>query len=238
MAISGSYDFTLTRNQIITGALRLLGVVGQGVTPDADQITDAAEALNLVAKSWMAEGLQIWVIKLTNFTMVSGTKTYRMGPSQTVNIQKPLKVYDVWLRDTTSNEDVQLTKLTQQEYDSLSSKSTTGPPTQYYTEHLLDYVDLHLFATPDSTTAAGKSCYVRYQAPVSDFDAAGDTPDFPQEWLRALKWGLAAELAMEYGYPSRDRQELVAMAEKFKQDALAFTQEEGSIFFQVDKMRG
>lgn len=235
MTISGSYDFTLTRNQIITGALRLLGVVAQGVTPDSNQISDASEALNVLTKAWMAEGLPVWVIKKTSFSLTASTTSYRMGPSQTVNIQKPLKIYQAWLRDTTTSVDTPLYQITQQQYNTLSNKTSTGTPTQFYAEHLLDYVDFYVFPTADSTTVSGKTCHVVYQAPSSDFDSSGDTPDFPQEWLRALKWGLAAEIALEYGYPPKDRQEILAMAEKFKQDALAFTQEEGSLFFQIDR---
>jgi hypothetical protein len=76
-----------------------------------------------------------------------------------------------------------------------------------------------------------------YQAPFADFDSSTDVVDFPQYWIRALKYGLADEIAMEYGYPIKDRQELMLRAEKYKEDALSFTQEEGSYYFKIDTYR-
>ena len=54
MATSGSTDFTLTRDDIIKGALRALEVLRSGSTPPASEIQDAAQALNLIIKSWMS----------------------------------------------------------------------------------------------------------------------------------------------------------------------------------------
>lgn len=53
MALSASYDFTLTRDDAITEALQQLGVLGAGQSPSADDLTDCALTLNLMLKSWM-----------------------------------------------------------------------------------------------------------------------------------------------------------------------------------------
>jgi len=96
---------------------------------------------------------------------------------------------------------------------------------------------LSLYLTPDSVYAANKIVYFLFQRPFADFDSATDTPDFPQEWIRALKYGLADEMCMEYGLAQKERLELKARATEYKEEALAFTQEEGSLFFSLDKSR-
>ena len=60
MTTSGTSDFNLTRNQIIRGALRKLGVIATGETPNQLIITECAEALNAMVKRWDAKGIHIW----------------------------------------------------------------------------------------------------------------------------------------------------------------------------------
>ena len=231
-----TYDFNLNRDEVIKGALRTLGVISQGQTPDTDQINDCAEALNILVKAWEADGLPLWAIKQTSFPMTS-TASYRIGTGQTVDTAKPLKIYNAWTRDNTSNVDIPMYNMSQQQYDTLGNKQSTGTPTQYYYECLNTYGNFYMYPKPDSSVISNRTAYIRYQAPFADFDASTDYPDFPQEWIRALKWGLAAELAFEFGYPIKDRQQLLGMAEKFKEEALGFGQENASFYFQPDKMR-
>lgn len=233
MTISNLYDFDLTRNQIIAGALRLLGVIGQGQTPDANQYSDCAEALNIMLKAWEAEGLPLWAIKIQAIPLVAGQRVYSIGPSKDVDTQKPLKLYQSYYRQT-SNVDIPMTSLSQSEYNNLGNKTTPGRPIQYYYENLLDYGNLYVFPVPTSSEA-GENIYITYQRPFADFDSATDTADVPQEFLRALKYNLAMELALEFGYPTQDRNTLLQMAERYRQQAFAFNQEEESLTFQVDR---
>lgn len=62
MATSGTVTFRTNRNEIIKGALRVCGAIDpeDSNAPSANQITNAAESLNLLVKSWEAIGLQLW----------------------------------------------------------------------------------------------------------------------------------------------------------------------------------
>lgn len=62
MATSGTVTFRTNRNEIINGALRLVGGVDAENTSggSAAQISNGAEALNLLVKSLEANGLQLW----------------------------------------------------------------------------------------------------------------------------------------------------------------------------------
>lgn len=237
MAISNSYDFSSSRDNIIKGALRILGVISQGQTPDATQTTDAAEALNQIVKAWASEGIPLWIIKKQSVTLSSSVGTYLIGLGQTVNIARPTRIYQAMLNNTTNGVDTPLTPLSQEEYQNLSQKTITGTPSQYYYEPLRNTGTLYLWPKPDTTTAANYTVQIVYQSPMADFDAAGDEPDLPQEGIRALKWALASELTFEFGYPSKDRNELFQRAEFHKQEFLGSIQEEASLFFKAD-LRG
>lgn len=71
---------------------------------------------------------------------------------------------------------------------------------------------------------------------LEDFDAASDTPDFPQEWYEALYVGLAARLARKYRLSIAERKELKEEAEKALTDAEGWDREqETSIYFQPSR---
>ena len=63
MALSGSIDFTLTRDDAIKEALQQLGVLGAGVSPTSDDLTDCGVTLNLMLKSWQNKEIAQNLIK-------------------------------------------------------------------------------------------------------------------------------------------------------------------------------
>ena len=63
MATSGDISLTTTRNEIITEALELLGVIEPGVTPNANDITSCARSLNFMIKAWQTDGLAVFTVK-------------------------------------------------------------------------------------------------------------------------------------------------------------------------------
>lgn len=78
MATSGSSDFNLTRDGIITRALELINAISPGDTPGSSLITNGATALNSLVKSWQSEGVGIWGLEwktktLTAATVITGT---------------------------------------------------------------------------------------------------------------------------------------------------------------------
>jgi len=63
MATSGDISLTITRDDIITEALELLGVLEAGVSPNSDDLTSAARSLNFIIKAWQTDGLQVFTVK-------------------------------------------------------------------------------------------------------------------------------------------------------------------------------
>ena len=235
MTTSNSTVFNVTRDQIINGALRILGVLSTGQTADVGQITEAAEALNIFVKALEAEGMPQWGISTYAIPLTAAANTYQIGIGKTINISKPLKVIQAWNHDSTSNIDIPMRLLTRQEYSMLGNKTSSGNPIQYYYEPRINYGVLSVFPTPSSTEATNNTIYITYQRTFEDFLAAGDTPDFPQEWLETLKYGLAVRLASEYGIDAESRRLLTQEYMIIKNAALSFGSEEGSLFFGIDR---
>jgi hypothetical protein len=228
MSTSGSTDFNINRDQLIAGALRLCGAVAQGETPTAAQVTEASEALNMLIKAWQADGMPLWVIKNYTLTLVSGTNTYTVTP-------KLLKVIQAFNHNTSTNIDVPMRIVTRQEYNVLGNKTSTGNPIQVFSSPELTNTVVKLFPTPDATSASQNQVVLVYQKQFDDMDSASDNLEFPNEWFEAVKYGLATRMAGEYGVSLDDRRQLLSEANSIKQEALSFSTEEGSFFFQADR---
>jgi len=232
MCTSGSTDFASSRDIIIKGALRKVGALAQGQTPTTNDVNDAAEALNTLAKAWMADGMPLWKIVTYAFPLSASVNSYRIGLSQTVNTNKPVHIIQAFIRDTSSNVDIPLRIETLYDYNRLSNKSATGRPIQLSYLPQRTFGDIFIYPTPDATIASTNQIYIRFQSPYEDFDSAADEPDFPQEWFQALIYGLAYTLAPEYGIPIQERNVLREDMLMYKAEALSGGSEEGSMFIQ------
>lgn len=60
MATSGTYTFSVTRNEIIRDALALLGVYGVGLPVQVEDQNLAVSFLNKMVKAWQMQGLHLW----------------------------------------------------------------------------------------------------------------------------------------------------------------------------------
>lgn len=236
MATSGSTNYSVTRDDIIKRALRIVGAIGQGETPSTDATSEAALALNEIVKEWQADGMQLWKYKeSTAITLVAGTNSYNIGTGYTVNQVAPLKVVQAFYRTTSSNTDRPLVLLTKQEYEILGNKSTQAAISQiYYMPPGPPLTEMkgviYTYPTPDSTTASAGTLFLIGMYPIEDFDASTDNADFPSYYYNTLAWGLADQLAYEYGVPYTERSMITKKAEVHKSRAMGFDMEEGSVF--------
>jgi hypothetical protein len=74
MATSGSYNFKMQRDGIIAAALRKLGVLGRGQTPNDNQITEGAVSLNVLVKKLQGIGVGLWALEWVTRTLTASTE--------------------------------------------------------------------------------------------------------------------------------------------------------------------
>jgi hypothetical protein len=242
-----SSTFTVSRDDIISLALRKLGVLEIGDTPDSATITNAALSLNLLIKQLSTEGLKLWKNSELIIPLTSGKTVYTLGGSSsdlmydtqapTVAItDRPLKVIQGFYRNiqTTPHIDVPLMVVAKQDYNTLGSKFSTGATnTIFYDVKALNGL-LYVFLTPDTTAASNTELHIVVQLPLNDLNAALDVPDFPNEWMNVLVWNLADQLALEYGVPMNHRQEIAQRASTYKTLLTDWDVEAPSSFFTPD----
>jgi hypothetical protein len=223
----------MTGDQLCNAALRKLSVLGDGQSPSATQLTNATEALNVMLKTFMADGMPLWVISEYNIPLTA-THDYTIGVGQTINIPAPLKVTQVILKDLTAQTSIPLNIRSHYDYNLLANQGSVGTPTTYFYEPKNQIGVMHIWPIPDAYAIANQVATMVYQRPFYDMTTGTDTLDFPQYWQEAIIYGLAWRLSPEYGVPLQDRNELKVEAEYFLQKAQSFGTEEGSFFIQPD----
>lgn len=86
MTTSGTYSFSVSRDDIIRQAMLNIGKLGEGETPTASDTADCARILNMVVKQWQgtadfAPGLKTWT-RRRGYLFLSGTSgQYQLGPA-------------------------------------------------------------------------------------------------------------------------------------------------------------
>jgi hypothetical protein len=306
MAVTGTNSFTVTRNDIIDAALRTLGVIGIGETPQTEDYTNCSQALNIMIKGWAKKGWPLWTVQELVVPMVSGVRVYPIGPTAgyvysvtstggtgytagtwtatngttgtaasgtytvvdgapavftvlqggntytsapttftlsgagtgatiTATIvglttNKPVRAMTAYIRDSYNN-DTTLMPISKQEYDMQGYKFTTGVPNQFYYDNQLSNANLYVYNVPDASTS---SIYLSVERMFYDMTTGTDSFDFPQEWFQALKWGLAAEIAVEYGIDIQMVPYYEQKASVYLEEAFSFAVEETSVYFGVD----
>lgn len=116
--------------------------------------------------------------------------------------RRPLQILTAVLRNS-SNQDTDLTVMTLEDYEGLPAKAdstTTGDPTSIYYESQLTNGILYTDVYPSDTT---KYIHTVYLSPIEDFNAATDTPDYPQQWYLALSYGLAVLISPLFSFAVR-----------------------------------
>lgn len=238
MATSGITTYSRTRDQIVSFALRKIGVLELGVTPNATEVTNAVEALDMMIKSWVTKGIKLWTLQEITIPLTASTSSYIIGPAAaiptpTVTADKPLKLLQAWLRNTTvtPNNDIPMQIISQQEYNLLGSKGSTGTANSVYLQVGRDTSTLYVYLTPTSTEVSTYDLIILTQRLIQDAGGASANLDFPVEWFYALGWNLAAELSVDYGVDSERLSYIEAKAAKFLQEVEDFDTEYSSTFF-------
>ena len=242
-----SSSYSITRDQIIASALRKVGVLEIGATPDAETIANASMSLNLLVKQLSTEGLKLWKNAEIIIPLVTNKTAYILGGATSVTMynslaptvpitDKPLKAIQGFYRNLQSTPyiDVPVMLVSKQEYNVLGSKFSTGSTNTVFYDPKVNNGILYVYLTPDSSTSTNMQLHLVVQLPLNDVLTSSDIPDFPNEWMNCLVWNLTDQLALEYGVPMNARQEIAQRAIMYRTMLDDWDVEASSTFFAPD----
>lgn len=212
MSSSGTSIHTLTRNDIVRRALRKLG----NKNPSNTDIVDGVNTLNDIVKEVDIDGRWLWAstVDETELILNLNQRTYVFSATPGVS-NIPGDILDIeqnamfLLKGTNF---VTIRKLSYSERISTFDRENNNEPVSFYLDRQPDPHNstISFLQTPNATYTARFT----YRRRLFDFTAAGDNPDFPQEWNLTLIFKLASELSDEYGLPLQERQLLEVKADK------------------------
>ena len=180
MTISGSTDFELDVADYVEEAFERCGLeVRTGY-----DLKTAKRSMNLMFADWANRGLNQWTIAEKNLTVTEGDGTYDLGTS-TIDILSL-----VVRRDGT---DYALDRISRDEYLNIPTKSTTGRPTQYFVDRLINPV-LKMWPLPDNSTDV---VYYNALIRLDDADTYTNTVQVPFRFYPALAAGLAYYISIK-----------------------------------------
>lgn len=81
MATSGNVSFTMTAEKVIDKAFGKIGVKVAEQALQPEEIQDGLDALNLMVKSWQAQGLHLWAKDEGVLFLDVGKTDFNLGPS-------------------------------------------------------------------------------------------------------------------------------------------------------------
>lgn len=86
MTTSGSSNFIVTAKDIITEALEQLGVLGEGEEASDNQIRSSLRTLNMMTKTWQANGLNLFAVQELFLFLKQNQLSYRLDSSTPDNV--------------------------------------------------------------------------------------------------------------------------------------------------------
>ena len=123
------------------------------------------------------------------------------------------------------------------DYDYLPNLYNTGIITQYFYDpqtgngvYTTPMGLMNVWPTPADNTNGMRFVALR---PLQNFTTLANIPDFPAEWLAALRWNLAVEIAPEYDVPADRFDRLKGKADEWFMRASAWDKEPESVLFGV-----
>lgn len=199
----------VTGQSLCTSSLVKAGIVAAGETAAAEQIASAFEMLNDMIDGWGNQRLTIFTTERHLYPLISGTQTYTIGPGGTFNQARPLWIPYAGIVTQVTNPyplETPLAVWTVQDWAGISTKTNiTSPIPQglYYDK---------AFSAPHGglgnisfwpTFQGGSVTQVALYTPtaLTGFADLVTSYGFPPGYVKALKYNLAVELAIDWGRP-------------------------------------
>ena len=128
---SGTYDFNLEIGDVIQEATEMIG----GEVTLGEEPRSARRSINLILSDWQNRGICLWTTNTTIVSVAASTTAVSLGS----HVSDVMQV--VVNRD---NTDLNLTRISYEEWLKLPNKGQTGRPSQYAIKRLANNVELYM----------------------------------------------------------------------------------------------
>ena len=182
MAVSGTYDFNLDIDEVIQEAMEMIG----GEDTLGHEPASARRSINLMLKDWQNRGVLLWTTSVSSVTVAASTTAYDLSSSTIDALEVVLN------RDDT---DIQLNRISPEEYLLIPNKTQTGRPMQYSIRRGRDNPVMSVWPIPENSTDILKMEIFSEMQDVNK--SAIQNADLPKRFLPAMTCGLSYYMSMK-----------------------------------------
>lgn len=201
-----------TPRDIIGATHRLLGRVQAGDALPEAVFQDNLASFNRMIDSWSAERLSVYTTQDQTFTWPANTVSRTFGPSGNFVGNRPVQLDDsTYFLDATTGISYGIKIINQQQYNGIAVKTVTSTYPQVIWLNP-DVPDVEMFIYPVPTRAL--EWHFISVTEITQPATLGTALVLPPGYLRAMQYGLAVELASEFGVAPPQNVARIAMASK------------------------
>lgn len=185
-------------SSLIEMSLRKIGALSTGETIETTRQAEALSALQLMLRSWGSLSNQMFATVKESFPLVAGQTSYTWGiTTGNFNSTRPTQVLGAYILDSSgTTHPVDITS--EGYYRSISSKTTSGRPTNLFFYPSYPLATVYMYPVPDAVETLYVDAFKPFTETAS-FDVVGSTIAFPAYYEEAIVFNLAIRLAPEYG---------------------------------------
>ena len=173
--------------------MKVLKDVVLSTTTWSYDLRSARRSLNLLFAEWGNRGIHLWKVALHENALVSGQAEYSVSAGVS-DVLEAFVSSTAASSDSSSTQDVSLTKIDRSTYAALPNKLATGQPSQYYVSRETT-PKIYLYQAPDLNTYTTLKYYVIKR--IEDAGAYTNDADVAYRFLPCMCAGLAYYLSMK-----------------------------------------
>ena len=182
MATSGTYDFNMDIDEVIQEAMEMIG----GEETLGHEPKSARRSINLLLQDWQNRGVMLWTANTSTVDLTTSVTTFTLA-SSTIDVLEAVH--------NREDRDIQLERISMQEYLKIPNKGQTGRTTQYAVRHERGNPVVNLWPIPENSSDKIKLELVSYMEDVNK--SAVQNADISRRFLPCLTAGLAYHMSMK-----------------------------------------
>ena len=230
------FKTTVNQNAIITALSSSVSANDETIPVDSTAGSTAGDVISVVATDastqWMAIEQVVSSTILAIPPGIGASSDDAVVTIYTIKPPRPLRVLHARRRSDPDGEDIEIDIESQELYRDQPLKTTSGTPVFLTYKPTLVSGTLEIWQPPNSVQMF---IGLTVERPFEDFDAAGDSPDFPQEWFDPLVYIMAERLEPEYRVLDPIRLQMLSKKATEMWDWVNdFDDDTGSVYFIAD----
>lgn len=214
MTTSGVTALPLTARDVITFALRKMGIVPIGQEVDYNEIAPLLIDLNLMLKGWETAGPYLWCNTEGSIALTPNTQSYSM------TADNPLRLVEVRYQYPDGHI-LPMTRMSRIQYKQLPIKNSSGIPVQWYFDP--QAASQTIYVWPVLATVTTDAIVYTYQRRFQMVQSPNDSIDIPEEWLQTVGYSLAELLLPNYGVGGEPAARIERIGAGLRKQAKAFS---------------